>query len=167
MPTAQAKLPETKTNRIVPGKKVAGVKLGMKMKRAAKVWKMEEGHGCYQEFGYEGLRCMFEVSPSGANFHTGNISYFGQKKVKRILLNAPHQGMPDFHFNSKMNRYKTKKGVRIGATKQKLDNEFGNKLKRTGSNAGYTTFTVAGPKKAKSIFTLYGGRITSIDLTAG
>lgn len=167
-PAAQAALPKTKTNKIVPGKSVAGVELGMKMKRAAKVWKMEEGSSCFQIFGSKDLSCMFELMSSSANYNTGNISYEGQKgkTVKRIVIEAPDPGTgPD--FSSKMNRYKTSKGVGIGATKRKLSNEFGNKLKRKGSIDGYTTYQVAGPKKAKTIFIVYGGRVEEIQLTVG
>jgi hypothetical protein len=168
--TAQAALPKTKTNRIVPGEEVAGVKLGMKMKRAANVWKMEEGNGCFLEtFPEDEYKCIFEVESSGANYNTGNISYSGKSAkgtVRRILLRSPHDGNRPI-FSSKMNRYKTSKGVGIGATKKKLSSEFGQKLKKKGSSGGYTTYRVTGPKKATTTFTVYSGQISSIELKIG
>ena len=115
---AQAALPKTKTKLIVPGKSVAGVKLGMPMARAGKIWKMPEGLSCFDMNGNGSLVCMFEVLPSGANYHTGNISYSGRKKVERISLRMPLSGT-DMSPNLKraIVKYKTaKKWGSIGAS---------------------------------------------------
>ena len=164
-PASQAALPKTKTNLIVPGKSVAGVKLNMTMKRAGQIWKMEEGNSCFRASTREDFRCLFELFPSGANYHTGNISYYGVKKVKSIVINAPNDGSQP-NFSSKMNRYKTKTGVSIGATKAKLRNTFGPRLKRVGSNGPVSAYKVVGPKPAKTTtFGLYGSQVSSISVS--
>ena len=163
-PAAFASLPTTKDKTIVPGVSVAGVKLGMSLSKAAKLWKDTEGDdNCFPGTPTE-TWCIFEIVGSSLNRNTGNISYTGKKKVERISIRAPFTAIEDPIFNSQMNKYKTKEGVRIGAPLGKLRSEFGKKLKRTGGAKAYSSYEARGPGKAITEFGLIGGKVERISL---
>lgn len=161
--SASAALPQTKSNLIVPGKSVAGVKLGMLMTAAANVWRMEEGQSCFRERPSFPYRCLFEPASSGANYNLGVLVYEGRKKVEQISIRAPtDRERPD--FSSAMNRYKTAGGIGIGTRLGKLKSTFGKALKLTTPGAE-RIFTVTGPGKAKTEFTVFGVQVSSISLS--
>lgn len=161
--SATAALPQTKSKLIVPGKSVAGVKLGMLMTTAANVWKMEAGHSCFRELPSLPYRCLFEPAPSSASYHLGVLVYEGRKKVQQISIRAPiDRDRPD--LNSVMNQYKTAGGIGIGTQLGKLQSTFGKALKLTTPGAE-RIFTVTGPGKATTEFTLFGIQVRSISLS--
>ncbi len=161
---AFSSLPTTKNKTIVPGVSVAGVKLGMSLSKAAKLWKDSEGDdNCFPGTPTE-TWCIFEIVRSSAQLNTGNISYTGKKKVERISIRAPFTATEHPDFNTQVNKYKTKKGVRIGAPLGKLRSEFGKKLKRTGGANAYSSYEAKGPGKAITEFGLIGGRIERISI---
>lgn len=160
---ALAALPDTKNKEIVPGKSVAGVSLGMQMTAAANVWKMGPGQSCFRELPTLPYRCIFEIASSGANYNLGYVYYEGEKKVERIGIVAPHDGVRP-SFKSKVNQYKTSNGIGIGTQLGKLRSTFGKKLKLTTSAGSERVFTAIGPGKATTSFTLYGAQVRSISL---
>ncbi len=163
-PAAFSSLPTTKNKTIVPGVSVAGVKLGMSLSKAAKLWKDAEGDdNCFPGTPTE-TWCIFEIFRSSANYNTGNISYTGKKKVEKISIRAPFTAIEEPSFNSQMNKYKTTQGVRIGAPLGKLRSEFGKKLKRTGGAMAYSSYEARGPGKAKTEFGLIDGKVERISL---
>lgn len=171
---AQAKLPKTNTKLIVPGQSVGGVKLGMSMARAGQIWKMPQGLSCFDMQGDGSLTCMFEVLPSSANYHTGNISYRGRKKVESISMRMPVSGS-DVSANLKRPLLKFKTSRKLGSigldsTAGKLRSAFGSKLKVVYAKSGVIVYQYRGPKTAKTDFVVEGGksgRVVTISMYRG
>lgn len=172
--TAQAELPKTKSKEIVLGKSVAGVKLGMAMKKAGKIWKLPPGHSCFDMLMDGSLTCMFEVMPSSANYHTGNISYRGRKKVESIQLRLPIGGTKaDPKLKAPLLKYKTAKklgSIGLDTPGGKLRSRLGKKLKLVSNSGSTVVYRYPGPKKARTDFILDGGingRVVSIVMSRG
>lgn len=168
---ADAEMPKTKTKLIVLGKSVAGVKLGMPMNKAGKIWKLSEGTSCF-DMNQDGiLVCMFEVAPSGANYHTGNISYSGRKKVESIRLRMPLDGnKASANLKRPLLKYKTskKKGsIGLNVTTAKLRSKLGSKLKLVYNDGPTVVYQYRGPKKAKTDFVISSGRVATIEMYSG
>jgi hypothetical protein len=163
--SAIASLPTTKNKTIVPGVSLGGIKLGMSMSQAAKVWKDSAGDdNCFTDGGT--TTCIFELAESSASYHTGNVFYTGVKKVETIGVEAPGAALEKPNLTSSLNKYKTAKGVGIGAPLGKLKTEFGKKLKSKGGDGPYSSYEAKGPGKASTSFTLYGGKVESLIVSA-
>lgn len=169
---ANAALPKTSTKQIVLGKSVAGVKLGMSMNAAGQIWKMPAGSSCFDMFMNGSLTCMFEVTSSGANYHTGNISYSGKKKVESILLRMPIEGTVS-NAKKLLTKYKTAKklgSIGLDTTGGKLRSKLGSKLKVVSKQGSVIVYQYQGPKTAKTDFVLEGGkmgRVVTIEMYLG
>lgn len=65
-------VPKTKTNKIVVGKSLAGVKIGMSMTKAAKKWKKGASTGgCFKPSYSKFTECMSELSSPVPTTPTG------------------------------------------------------------------------------------------------
>ncbi|MGK2955096.1 MAG: hypothetical protein ACSLFI_05425 [Solirubrobacterales bacterium] len=167
-----AALPKTKTNLIVPGKSIAGLRLGTSMKQAKKIWKDTDGPQVCPVIVYfdppgEFETCYFELASSGANYNTGNVYFIGKpsKTTLSIGVRAPLDGGTNLPvFKSKMNRYKTKEGVGIGTNLGKLKRIYKKKLKKESKVKKYSVYAVKGPGKSITEFSLYAGRVNQIEI---
>lgn len=166
-------LPKTPNKRIVPGKSIAGLNLGATLKQAEKIWKdTGDSRLCLKltlllPSGKPGLydKCHYELMPSGANFHTGSLYFYGSPGKKTVIVGviAPNNGDRPL-FDSKMNQYKTKQGIGIGSSLGALKRVFNNKLKKVSSHAGYSDYVVKGPGKSSTALSLFGTRVRSIEV---
>jgi hypothetical protein len=118
---AQAKLPSPKSKTIVFGKSIAGVKLGMSLDAAKKVW--GTGSICADSVGatVTTTKCSWADKKNGsATFTTTN------GKVTVISLSPAVKNVlkQQFKLSGPITAFKTSKGIAIGSTLKALQKAY-------------------------------------------
>jgi hypothetical protein len=153
---AQAALPTTHNTLIVPGKSIGGAKLGSTLSQAAGVWGKSECNDLDGECSYEGkgfarVECSSTLPPP-----TGLACAVIIEFISARTFGPPNYATP-------LTRFKTPRGIGLGSSLTQLHHAYPH-LKKEGS--GYVTYTLAGPGKSSTQFTVYKGRVSAILIEA-
>ncbi|MBS1891956.1 MAG: hypothetical protein JST59_11730, partial [Actinobacteria bacterium] len=157
---AGAALPTTTDTLIVPAKSIAGVALGASAKSVIKAWGKDEG--CEYQCIYEGAAGKDET-PSLAGVLLEK-SAAGSAKVWSVYIDAGQssaggKSVPD--FDTPLSRFKTAKGIGLGATVGELKRAY-RAAKKEGSTVLFS-YTLKGPKESATTFSFGAeGRIIGI-----
>jgi hypothetical protein len=121
-PSAFAKLPSPNTMRIVPGKSMGGVRIGMDAAKAVAVW--GKGGTCDQVVG---ASCQWTgtMKQGSASFEVVN------NKVSQLRLEAGQKANFESVYRVPLTRWKTVKGIGLGSTLRRVLRKY-RRAKTTG-----------------------------------
>ena len=150
--TAEAKLPAPKVTTIVPGKSVAGARLGMKLSVARKKW--GAGSKCAAAAAGPGsIACTWSVTPNAQPDRSPKLILVSIRgRVRAITVDGGTGGRA-------IKAYRTKKRIGIGSTAAALRKAY----PRLGSSLGPDNPSLGSGRTITSFY-LKGGRVRSIQV---
>jgi hypothetical protein len=147
VPAAEAKLPSPPTKLIVPGRSIAGVKLGMKAEDAVKKW--GKGSECDEVVG---VSCHWRgtMKQGSARFDVRD------GKVYSITITAGQKPVTfDNVYRKPLVKWKTAKKVGLGTSLYTV----GKKYKKAKPDGGGLALSSG---KRETLFSSSGGRVASL-----
>jgi hypothetical protein len=156
---AQAALPTTHTNLIVPVKSLAGVKLGSSLAAATAAW--GKGGTC-NEGGCQYGNTTSKVGE--ASFQLAQTSTTAPIEVVRVGIEAGvtnDTASAKKEFNTPLDRFKTAKGIGIGSTLSALKHAYPH-VKSSSAVGSVSVYTLLGPGESFTLFEVTEGRVYGI-----
>lgn len=150
IPAAQAKLPAPSVSTVVPGKSVAGVKLGMTLSAAKTKW--GAGSTCGPAAWPNATQCTWSVTSAPKSPKLTLVSIGG--KVRAIAIDGGTGG-------AAIKAFKTSKGIGIGSTRAALTGAYGTLETALGPDN-----PSLGTGKTVTSFYVKGGRVQSMQVGA-
>jgi hypothetical protein len=146
---AEAKLPSPKTKLIVPGKSIAGVKVGMDPEDAVAAW------------GAKGSSCEEVTSTTSCRWDSpkrGSARFdIFDGKVERVVITAGQNSNADYVYKGALVKWKTKKKIGLGSPLNKVAKKY-PKAKPTGGGLQLDT------GKNATLFSSSAGRTGTIEI---
>ena len=149
--TASAALPTPKTTTIVPGKSIAGVAVGMSVKRALAAWGL--GSSCTEATVHDSCNWIGTDRQGAASFNVV------KGKVVQVTISTGRKGN-DLIYAGPLQTWKTRKNVRLGTTTYAVVKAY-PKVRSSG------TGPVLGSGNHTTTFQVSDGRIYQINVGTG
>jgi hypothetical protein len=147
-PSAFAKLPSPASMRIVPGRSIGGVRIGMDAATAVKKW--GPGGSC--------AAAIASICTWAGTTKQGTASLeVTNGKVSNITLEAGHKANFDPVYRGPITRWKTSKGVGIGSTLRKVLRKY-KRAKATGGGVELRSGSLT------TFFDSSGGRVARLSI---
>jgi hypothetical protein len=120
---ALAHIPKFKSNKIVPGKSIGGLTVGMKKKPARKAWGKPDRIDTVAYKGYAWYQWLVPVDiGTGTPLQEPKIGYFMHKgKVAVVTVELPD----DPNLSNDVELLKTSKGIRLGGSMANARSRYG------------------------------------------
>ena len=149
--TASAALPTPKTTTIVPGRSIAGVAVGMSVKRALAAW--GPGSACTEATVHDSCNWIGTDRQGAASFNVV------KGKVVQVTISTGRKGN-DLIYAGPLQKWKTRKKVRLGTTTYAVVKAY-PKVRSSG------TGPVLGSGNHTTTFQVSGERIYQINVGTG
>ena len=153
---ASAGLPKTGDPLIVPGKSIGGATLGKDPGKAEKAWGKGRGN-CPPSPGNGYCQYSRDNPAFGAAYFSWQADPSGKtRRVDQIYISLGRDVDGDLKLDTKLAKFKTKKGIHLGSTGRKVAAAYPKASFNHGDTDSFDLFTGKGSARVDTVFRLDG-----------